>query len=70
MDYHPDTPAIVLVQLAEDVSKIQSLQSHVAMIPTYSEKYKVAQKIVSTSAMLRPVMLGLKMFYGSVLKIH
>ena len=52
MDYHPDTPAIVLVQLADDVSKIQSLQSHVAMIPTYSEKYKVAQKIVSTSAML------------------
>ena len=52
MDYHPDTPAIVLVQLADDVSKIQSLQSHVAMIPTYSEKYKIAQKIVSTSAML------------------
>ena len=52
MDYYPDTPAIVLVQLADDVSKIQSLQSHVAMIPTYSEKYKVAQKIVSTSAML------------------
>lgn len=52
MDYHPDTPAIVLVQLADDVSKIQSLQSHVAMIPTYAEKYKVAQKIVSTSAVL------------------
>ena len=52
MDYYPHTPAIVLVQLADDVSKIQSLQSHVAMVPTYSEKYKVAQKIVSTSAML------------------
>ena len=52
MDYHPDTPAIVLVQLADDVSKIQSLQSHTAMIPTYSEKYKIAQKIVSTSAVL------------------
>ena len=52
MEYHPDTPAIVLMQLAEDVSKIQSLQAHTALIPTYSEKYKVAQKIVSSSAML------------------
>ena len=53
MEYHPDTPAIVLMQLADDVSKIQSLQAHTALIPTYSEKYKVAQKIVSSSAMLK-----------------
>lgn len=53
MEYHPDTPAVVLMQLAEDVSKIQSLQAHTALIPTYSEKYKVAQKIVSSSAMLK-----------------
>ena len=52
MEYHPETPAIVLMQLADDVSKIQSLQSHTALIPTHSEKYKVAQKIVSAS-MLR-----------------
>ncbi len=53
MEYHPETPAIVLMQLADDVSKIQSLQAHTALIPTHSEKYRIAQKIVSSAAMLR-----------------
>ena len=53
MEYHPETPAIVLMQLADDVSKVQSLQSHTALIPTHSEKYRIAQKIVSSASMLR-----------------
>ena len=52
MDYHPETPAIVLMQLSEDVAKIQSLQSNTQLVPTYSEKYKIAQKIVAVSSRL------------------
>jgi MoxR-like ATPase len=52
MDYHPDTPAIVLMQLSDDVSKIQSLQSHTNLVMTHSERYQIAQKIVAKSSML------------------
>lgn len=52
MDHHPETPAIVLMQLSEDVVKIQSLQSSTEFVPTHSEKYKVAQRIVSVSSRL------------------
>ena len=52
MDHHPETPAIVLMHLSEDVAKIQSLQSSTEFVPTHSEKYKVAQRIVSVSSRL------------------
>ncbi len=52
MEQFPDTPAIVLMQLADDVSLIQSLQSRNSFIPTHSYKYQLAQKIVARSALL------------------
>ncbi len=52
MDNFPDTPAIVLMQLADDVSLIQSLQSRNSFIPTHSYKYQVAQKVVAKAALL------------------
>ena len=50
VEKHPDLPTLIFENLSFDMEKVQSLKRSVEMLPTYSNRYKLVDKIAQVTS--------------------